>query len=82
MNTSLGESQNLEVGWIKGDQTKIYLALNSFKCGVKSGNLRHEVKSDIHLQTVEMLMRRLIKSGLIKIFTVCIVSFFILIIKI
>ena len=63
MNTCLGESQNLEVGWIKGDQTKTYLALNSFECRVKSGNFGHQVNSDIHLQTVEMLMRRLIEPS-------------------
>ena len=36
---------------------------------VKSGNFGHQVNSDIHLQTVEVQMRRLI-----RIFTVCLVS--------
>ena len=38
---------------------------------IKSGNLGHQVNSDMHLQTVEIQMRRLI-----KIFTVCLVSLF------
>ena len=37
---------------------------------VKSGNFVHQVNSDIHLQTVEIQMRRL----LIRIFTVCLVN--------
>ena len=35
---------------------------------VKSGNLGHQVNSDIHLETVEIKMRRLL---LIRMFTVC-----------
>ena len=50
---------------------------------VKSGNFRHQEISDIHLQTVEIQMRRLLMSHLIRIFTVCLVNlFFIPIIKI
>ena len=43
---------------------------------VKSGNLGHQVNSDIHLQTVEIQMRRLLMSRLIRIFTVCLVNLF------
>ena len=42
---------------------------------VKSGNFRHQVNSDIHLKTVEILKRRLLMSHLIRIFTVFIVYF-------
>ena len=41
---------------------------------VKSGNFGHPVNSDIHLQTVEIQMRRLLMSRLIRIFTVCLVN--------
>ena len=41
---------------------------------VKSGNFGHQVNSDIHLQTVEIQMRRLLMSRLIRIFTVCLVN--------
>ena len=37
---------------------------------VKSGNFGHQVNSDIHLQTVDIQMRRLLMSRLIRIFTV------------
>ena len=43
---------------------------------VKSGNFRHQVNSEIHLQTVEIQMRRLLMSRLIRIFTVCFVNYF------
>ena len=43
---------------------------------VKSGNFGHQVNSDIHLQTVEIQMRRLLMSRLIRIFTVCLVNLF------
>ena len=50
-----------------------------FKYRVNSGirKFRHQVNSDIYLQTVEIQMRRLL-SGLIKVFTVslCFVSLF------
>ena len=42
-----------------------------FICRVKSGNFGHQANSDIHLQTVEIQMRRLLMSRLIRIFTVC-----------
>ena len=49
---------------------------------VKSSIFRHQVNSDTHLQTVEIQMRRLLMSRLIRIFTVCLVNlFFIPIIK-
>ena len=41
---------------------------------VKSGNFGQRVNSDICLQTVNIQMRRLIKSRLIRIFTVCLVN--------
>ena len=40
----------------------------------KTGNLRHQVHSDIHLQTVEIQMRRLLMSRLIRTFTVCLLN--------
>ena len=50
---------------------------------VKSGNFGQRVYSDIHLQTVEIQMRRLLMSRLIRIFTVRLVDlFFIQIIQI
>ena len=45
-------------------------------CGVKSGIFGHQVNSDTHLQTVEIQMRRLLMSRLIRIFTVCLVNLF------
>ena len=41
---------------------------------VKSGNFRHQVNSHVHLQIVEIQMRRLLMSHLIRIFTVCLVN--------
>ena len=38
---------------------------------VKSGKFRQQVNSDTHLQTVEIQMRRLLMSRLIRIFIVC-----------
>ena len=43
-------------------------------CRVKSGNFGQRVNSDIRLQTVNIKIRRLIKSRLIRIFTVCLVN--------
>ena len=43
---------------------------------VKSGKVGHQVNSDTHLQTVSFQMRRLLMSRLIRIFTVCLVNFF------
>ena len=40
---------------------------------VKSGNFGHQVNSDIHLQTVEIQMRRLLMGRLMRIFTVFLV---------
>ena len=69
--------------------------LNSYVCSsllprylidynrVMSVKFGHQVNSDIHLQTVEIHMRRLLMSRLIRIFTVYLVNlFFIPIIKI
>ena len=42
---------------------------------VKSSKFGHQVNSDTRLQTVEIQMRRLLMSRLIRIFTVC-VSYF------
>ena len=50
---------------------------------VKSGKFGHQVNSDIHLLTVEIQMKRLLMSRLIRIFTVSLVNLlFIPIIKI
>ena len=43
---------------------------------VKLGKFGHQVNSDTHLQTVEIQMRRLLMSRLIRIFTVCLVNLF------
>ena len=43
---------------------------------VKSGKFGHQVNTDTRLQTVEIQMRRLLMSGLIRIFTVCLVNLF------
>ena len=46
-----------------------------FHCNrVKSGKLGHQVNSDKYLQTLEIQMRRLLMSRLIRIFTVCFVN--------
>ena len=47
---------------------------------VKSCNFGHHVNSDIQLQTVEILMRRLLMSSLIRIYTVCLVYLFLFLI--
>ena len=49
---------------------------NIYHIRIKSGNLGHQVNLDIHLQTVEIQMRRLLMSRLIRIFTVCLVNLF------
>ena len=49
---------------------------SDFYVWVKSGNFGHQVNSDISLQTVEIQMRRLLMSRLIRIFTVCLVYLF------
>ena len=43
---------------------------------LKSGKFGHQVNSDIHLQTVEIRMRLLLMSRLIRIFTVCLFNLF------
>ena len=45
---------------------------------VKSGNFRHQVNSHIYLQIVEIQMRRLLMSRLIRTFTVCLVNLFLI----
>ena len=47
---------------------------------VKLGNFGHQVNSDIHLQTLEIQLRRLLMSRLIRIFTVCLVNLFFIVI--
>ena len=49
---------------------------DSLHVRVKSVNFRCQVNLDIYLQTVEILMRRLLMSRLIRIFTVCLVNYF------
>ena len=44
--------------------------------GFKSGKFGHQVNSDTYLQTMEIQMRRLLMSRLIRIFTVCLVNLF------
>ena len=61
-------------GWI---QVKYARYMNShilFCIRVKSSKFGHQVNSDIHLQTVEIQMRRLLMSRLIGILTVCLVN--------
>ena len=41
---------------------------------VNLGNFGHQVYSDIHLQTLEIQMRRLLMSRLIRIFIACLDS--------
>ena len=43
---------------------------------VKLSKFGHQVNSDTCLQTVEIQMRRLLMSRLIRIFTVCLVNLF------
>ena len=43
---------------------------------VKLGKFGYQVNLDTHLQTVEIQMRRLLMSHLIRIFTVCLVNLF------
>ena len=43
---------------------------------VKSDDFEHQVNSDIRLQTVDIQMRRLLMSRLIRIFTVYLVNLF------
>ena len=51
-------------------------AVNIFRIyTVKLGKFGHQVNSDTHLQTVEIQMRRLLISRLIRNFTVCLVNF-------
>ena len=45
---------------------------------VMSGTFGHQVNSDTHSQTVEIHMRQLLMSRLIRIVTVCFVNLFIL----
>ena len=54
-----------------------YLDLEKiFSSRVKSGKFGHQVNSDTRLQTVGIQMRRLLKSRLSRIFTVCLVILF------
>ena len=59
----------------EGTNSSAYCIYSKFQqTRVKSGNFRHEVNSDIHLQTVEIQMRRLLMSRLIRIFIVFLVN--------
>ena len=49
---------------------------SGFHVRVKWGKFRHPINSDTHLQTVIILMRRLLMSRLIRIFTVCLGNLF------
>ena len=55
-----------------------YLLIKKWKYGgrVKAGKFGHQVNSDTHLQAVEITMRRLLMSRLIRFFTVCLVNLF------
>ena len=60
---------------LKFGKNEKYLLLTPFKLKMgKVGNFGHRVNSDIHLQIVEIKMRRLLMSRLIRIFTVCLVN--------
>ena len=50
------------------------LSGQSIKAQVKIGNFEHQVNSDIHLQTLEIQVRRLRMNRLIRIFTVCLIN--------
>ena len=52
------------------------LSLMRADARVKSGKFGHQVNSDTHLQTVQIQMKRLLMSRLIRIFTVCLVNLF------
>ena len=57
----------------------LYLSLGSERekqSRVKSGKFGHQVNSDTLLQTVEIQMRRLLMSRLIRVFIVCLVGLF------
>ena len=58
--------------------TLTYVSINHDKLRfrVKYGKFGHQVNSDTHLQTVEIQMRRLPMSRLIRIATVCLVNIF------
>ena len=53
------------------DLNRVLENLENLQYRVKSGKFGHQVNSDIHLQTVEIQMSRLI-----RIFTVCLVNLF------
>ena len=55
---------------------RIYELANLLSHRVKSGKFGHQVNSDTHLQTVEIHIRRLLMSRLIRIFTICFVNLF------
>ena len=68
MATALGSCRNTSDTTIKG------MGPEKKENRVKSGNFGHQVNSDIRLQTIEIQMRRLLMSRLIRIFTVCLVN--------
>ena len=52
------------------------LKIKMLRYRIKSGKFGHQVNSDAHLQTVEIQLRRLLMSRIIRIFTVCLVNLF------
>ena len=56
----------------------ILLLLKYKKCSARMelGKVGHQVNLDTRLQTVEIQMRRLLMSCLIRIFTVCLVNLY------
>ena len=60
----------------KGRYPKAATIKNAFSGKVKLGKFGHQVNLDTHLQTVEIQMRRLLMSRLIRIFTVCLIYFY------
>ena len=61
------------------DSVFAYLEIITFDSSiyrVKLGKFGHQVNSDTHLQPVEIHMRRLLMSSLIRIFNVCFVNLF------
>ena len=60
---------------LKLSHCTVGLAKFSYMYRVKSAKFGHQVNSDTHLQTVNIQMRRLVMSRLIRIFTVCLLIY-------
>ena len=69
-NKSISQSKVLACKTL--NQPMILMLLDT----VKSGNFGHHINSDIHLQTVENQIKRLLVSRLTRMFTVCLVKIF------